>query len=149
MKFRLSHQINDHYCGPAAAVTVLRAFGIRATQRTIARIAHTNKKVGTSTKNLVFALRSFGLTVEARNKYSVRDLQRAFKEGEATIVCYTEPKQHEGHYAVLAGFRGENILLLSPDELGYGPISMPIKEFESRWKDPLFTKTIRWAAFVH
>jgi len=149
MRIRISHQINNHFCGPAVVVTVLRAFGMYSTQRAIARLARTNKKIGTSTKNLVSVLRSFGLKVEVRNGYSIQDLRDALKKGYAIIVCYTEPHQEEGHYGIVAGFKGKNILIYAPDERGYDPISMRIDEFESRWKDPLFTRSNRWAAIVH
>src|SRR3989344_4446351 len=148
-KMRLSHQINNYYCGPAVVVMVLRAHGIHATQRSAARLLHTTKAVGTSTKRLVGALRSFSLRVNAGNGLSLKDIHRALQEKSIVIVCYTEPREHQGHYAVVAGFRGTSILLFSPDERGDRPVLMPLKEFEERWHDPLFTRSKRWAAFVH
>jgi len=148
MKIRISHQINNHFCGPAVVVTTLRAFGIHATQRQIARIARTKKSVGTSTKELVSVLRRFGVHVTDGDGNTLNKIRKEIQK-RVVIVCYTEPHQEEGHYGIVAGFKGKNILIYTPDERGYAPISIPIKEFESRWKDPLFTKTIRWAAIVH
>ena len=148
MNIRLSHQIHDYYCGPAVIVTVLRAYGIRTTQKKTARLARTNKKIGTTTRGLVSALRSFGVEVNAGNGQTLGDIRRAIRDGKVVIVCYTEPNENVGHYAVAAGFRGANILLLSPDERGQAPVAMPQKEFLQRWKDPLFTHSTRWAVFA-
>ena len=144
---RLSHQINDYFCGPAVIVTALGAFGIRTTQKKVAKLARTNKKIGTTTKGLVSALRSFGVKVNAGRR-TLGDIRRAIQDGKVVIVCYTEPHENVGHYALVGGFRGKDILLLSPDERGQAPVAMPQKEFLKRWKDPLFTHSRRWGAYV-
>ena len=147
-KIRLSHQINNYFCGPAVAVTLLTAYGIRATQKKVARLAHTTKAAGTSTKGLASALRSFGMQVREDNGRSLRDIHHASREGKTVIVCYTEPRENSGHYAIVERFRGGKIFLWNPDERGNAPISMSVKEFQGRWKDTLFTHSKRWAAFV-
>ena len=146
-KIRLSHQINNYFCGPAVIVTVLAAYNIHITQRKVARLARTNKTIGTSTKGLVRALRSFGVRVKA-GKSTLENIRRDFRSGVTVIVCYTEPYYDSGHFAIVAGFRGRNILLLSPDERGNRATAMALKEFQERWKDPLFTRSRRWAAYV-
>ena len=148
MNIRLSHQIHDYYCGPAVIVTVLRAYGIRTTQKHAARLARTNKKIGTSTKGLTSALRTFGVRVRAGNGQTLQKIRGALKAGTIVVVCYTEPSENVGHYAVVAGFRGRTILLFSPDERGQAPVAMEQKEFLQRWKDPLFTRSTRWAVFT-
>ena len=147
MNIRLSHQIHDYYCGPAVIVTVLRAYGIRTTQKKAERLARTNKKIGTTTRGLVSALRSFGVEVNA-GRQTIGGVDRAIRDGKVVIVCYTEPNENVGHYAVAVGFDGADILLLSPDERGQRPVRMPIAEFRKRWKDPLFTHSRRWGAYV-
>ena len=148
MNIRLSHQIHDYYCGPAVIVTVLRAYGIRTTQKHAARLARTNKKIGTSTKGLTSALRTFGVRVSGGNGQTLGDIRRAIRDGKTVIVCYTEPSENAGHYAIALGFRGGSILLLSPDERGQAPVAMPQKELQKRWKDRLFTRSTRWAVFA-
>ena len=90
MNIRLSHQIHDYYCGPAVIVTVLWAYGIRTTQKKAARLARTNKKIGTTTRGLVSALRSFGVEVNA-GRQTIGGIDRAIRDGKVVIVCYTEP----------------------------------------------------------
>src|SRR3989344_1527161 len=148
VNMRLSHQIHDYFCGPAVIVTVLSSYGIRTTQKKVARLAHTNKKIGTTTRGLVSALRSFGAEVGGGNGQRLGDIRRAIRDGKAVIVCYTEPNENVGHYAVAVGFDGANILLFSPDERGQRPVQMPLTEFRKRWKDPLFTHSRRWGAYV-
>jgi ABC-type bacteriocin/lantibiotic exporter with double-glycine peptidase domain len=127
---------------------VLTAYDIRTTQRKVAQLADTNKTTGTSTKGIVSALGHFGLRVVAMNGRTLTDIRRALARGTRVVVCYTEPYLDSGHYAVVAGFQGGKILLLSPDERGTLPLAMPIKEFQKRWKDDVFTHSKRWAAFV-
>lgn len=126
----------------------LRARGIRITQKQFAKVAGTNKETGTSTQGLIRALKKFGAKVEYGNGYNLRDIRHALDQEKIVIVCYTEHRGNEGHYAVLAGFQRNTITLYSPDEKGGQPVEMSVKEFGKRWKDPLFTKTIRWAAFI-
>ena len=146
-KIRLSHQINNYFCGPAVIVTVLAAYNIHITQRKVARLARTNKTIGTSTKGLVRALRSFGVRVKA-GKSTLENIRRDFRSGVTVIVCYTEPYYDSGHFAIVAGFRGRNILLLSPDERGKKPAAMTLQQLHEPRKDPLFTHSKRWAAYV-
>ncbi|RJR12548.1 hypothetical protein C4585_03515 [Candidatus Parcubacteria bacterium] len=145
---RYAHQMNNYYCGPAVIVTALRSYGIRVTQREAAKRAKTTKEKGTSTSGLVRALKSFGLRVHASGKSTLKDVRKGIGEGITVIVCYTEPKAEEGHYAVVMGFHGDQIYLASPDERGSALVAMPLKEFERRWKDPLYTHSRRWAAFI-
>ncbi|MBI4088347.1 C39 family peptidase [Candidatus Kaiserbacteria bacterium] len=146
-KMRLSHQINGHFCGPAAAVTALSAYGIHTTQRALARLARTNKATGTSTKGLVLALRSFGVHVRAKNGCTLSEIRQALPTS-TIIVCYTESRSEAGHYAVVAGFKREHMLLLDPDRRGKRPVRLTLSEFRNRWKDERLTRSKRWAAFI-
>jgi len=140
-------QRTNYYCGPAVLQIVASALGTRITQDEAAKLAHTNKKSGTSISNLVRVLNKFG-TVDAAEHRTVADIKKALAQGRVIIVCFTERHFNWGHYALVVEFKGKNIKLLDPAEKSGTGEPMTVKEFESRWKDPLYTKSVRWAAFV-
>ena len=143
------HQRNNYYCGPAVVQMVLAAFGKRATQGEIAVLAKTKKKSGTSTRGLVKALKSYALVVKTGNDKKISDVHHALAEGAVVVVCYTELHWNWGHYAVVADLRDKTITLIDPAEPLGTTLRLSVAEFTKHWKDPLFTKSRRWAAFVY
>ena len=148
-------QRTNYYCGPAIIQMVLAKAGVRITQRQAALEARTDKvsgrstgaEVGTSLRGLLSALKSFGLRAVAAQKKKVTDIARAVAEGKTVIVCYTERHYNWGHYSLVERVTRRSITLIDPAERG-GRVSMPLAEFKKRWRDPLHTKSDRWAAFV-
>ncbi len=63
-------------------------------------------------------------------------------------MCYTEPSWEWGHYVILTEVTNDTVILCDPDADRGACAPLPREEFERRWRDPLFTKTERWAAFV-
>ncbi|MBP9710925.1 MAG: C39 family peptidase [Candidatus Pacebacteria bacterium] len=150
------HQRTEYYCGPAILQIVLAAFGIRKTQRELARLAKTDKEfgrasgkeTGTSITNMLRVLRSFGLHVDAGNNMTIVQLERALAQHKIPIVCFTERQENWGHYSLVSGFKNGYIKLLDPAEPQGKGKPMTVAEFKTRWRDPLHTKTVQWAAFV-
>jgi ABC-type bacteriocin/lantibiotic exporter with double-glycine peptidase domain len=140
-------QKNDYYCGPAIIQMTLGAFGMNITQRQAAREARTDQHKGTGVRDLVEVLKRHGLRVSAGNNKNLALLKRSLKKEAVAIICYTEPLLEWGHYAIVKKFYADRILLIDPDSRT-GTTAMLAAEFKRRWKDPLFTKTIRWAAIV-
>lgn len=140
-------QQNSYYCGPATLQMILAACDIQTTQRALAQRAHTNKKMGTSAINMIKTLKHFKLSVRAGNRRSLPQIAQALTSGKLVIICYTEPFLEWGHYAIVQALTDTFIHLLDSDA-HKGKTTLTIEEFKHRWKDPLFTKTIRWAAFV-
>ena len=140
-------QRTDYYCGPAVIQMALRLRRIRITQKEAARLARTNKKVGTRPQSLVAVLRSYGLRVRGGNNRTLAEVRAALKRGEAVIVCYTERHWGWGHYSLVRSADLARVELIDPAESARVS-AMTTMEFRRRWKDPLFTKTVRWAAFV-
>jgi ABC-type bacteriocin/lantibiotic exporter with double-glycine peptidase domain len=150
------HQRTEYYCGPAILQIILAAYGIRKTQRELARLAKTDKEygratgheTGTSIANRTRVLRSFGVTVDANNYRTISDIKRALAEKKIPIICFTERQENWGHYALVIGFKDGSIQLLDPAEPQGTGKPMTVTEFKNRWRDPLHTKTEQWAAFV-
>lgn len=123
------------------------AYGGAITQHDAALLANTNEQTGTSTEGLVAALVSRGLRVDAAESRSINDVREALGREHIAVVCYTEPVLEWGHYAIVESVQDDTVTLIDPDART-GKTSLKLDEFERRWKDPLFTKTVRWAAFV-
>lgn len=142
-------QKNEHYCGPAVGQMILAAYGIESSQDALAREMKTpvTPHEGTLPKNLIATLRTHGLVVRTGQHKTLRTLAAALKRNELVLVCYTEPVEEWGHYSIVKEISDATIVLLDPDSRT-GTTSMLLKEFERRWRDPLFTNTTRWAAFV-
>ncbi|HWB34360.1 MAG TPA: cysteine peptidase family C39 domain-containing protein [Candidatus Paceibacterota bacterium] len=147
MQIPLIQQENDYYCGPAIIEMILGAYGKKITQNEAAKLAGTTEAVGTSLDGLIDALRKEGFSIDVAENRTIDDLQHALQSDEIVIVNYTEPVWEWGHYAIAEKIDGDTVTLIDPDSRT-GRTSMLIEEFERRWKDPLFTKATRWAAFV-
>jgi ABC-type bacteriocin/lantibiotic exporter with double-glycine peptidase domain len=146
-KIPFFRQQNSYYCGPAIIQMVYAAHGMKITQKEAGRLAKSNGVRGTKTSDLVAVLKKPGLNVTAGERKTVATLKNALKKDAIAVICYTEPVMEWGHYAIVRKFLGNRIVLIDPDSRT-GRTSMLVDEFKRRWKDPLFTKTVRWAAIV-
>ena len=141
-------QRTNYYCGPAVLQMILKAHGVRLTQDTIALEAKTTREYGTKTEDMVRFLRGKGFVVVDGNGKTIADIERALARGDIVIVCYMERHLDWGHYSSVAGIEHGRIDLLDPAEKDGSGLPFPLDEFESRWRDPAFTKTDHWTAFV-
>lgn len=141
-------QQNDYYCGPAVIKMTLAAHGINLSQRTLAREAQTNARIGTGTKGMVQTFKRHHLVISAKNRNTLYELEQALAEKKLVVICYTECTDNAGHYAIVKKIGKKFITLLDPAEKDGQALRLTIGEFQKRWKDPLYTKTLRWAAFA-
>jgi len=127
----------------------LASYGVHKTQGTIAKEMKTPRTMheGTKPAAIIAALRKQEFAVRAGIKKTIRDIQAALKKDSIVVICYTEPIMEWGHYAIVRRFKGNEIVLLDPDSRT-GRTTLLTSEFKRRWHDPLFTHTVRWAAFV-
>lgn len=106
-------QSSDYSCGPAAAVTALRRFGISAEEGKIAIMAHTSRFMGTETDILADALQrhfgSQGITAEYRHFKSIDDLS----EPEVTIARVKYGFLLD-HYVTVLEVREHDLLIADP-----------------------------------
>ena len=148
MRIPFFKQRTNEYCGPAVLQMTLRAYGVRATQTRLAEEAGTNTARGTTLAGVVRALRKHGLHVDAAHKRTIAQVRKALRARKLVIICYTERAWNWGHYSIVRGFRGKYILLQDPAEHDGKTAPFTIEEFEKRWYDNKFTRSVRWAAFV-
>jgi ABC-type bacteriocin/lantibiotic exporter with double-glycine peptidase domain len=68
-------------CGPASLKIVLEYYGIRKSEKELARLAGTAKPLGTGLKGMVKAAKKFGFKVAAKDNSSFADVERSRKSG--------------------------------------------------------------------
>lgn len=95
---------------------VLRCFGSRVTQTSLAKILGTTRAHGTARHRLATPLRTFGLSPVVSRNGSFPTIVRSRRAGALVIVNFVEPRENEGHFAVVTGLDARNITLNDPWE---------------------------------
>lgn len=117
-------------CGPAAAVTALRALGIHATESELALHFGTSSITGTPDDVAAIGLRNLyadqGLIVEHRFMRSVEE----FREWPAALAVI-EYSTFQDHFVAILGVTDTMVTVGDPL---MGRIQMPIAEFKEKWR---------------
>ena len=117
-------------CGPAAAVTALRALGIQATESELALCFGTSSLTGTPDDVVAIGLRERyadqGLVVEHRFMRSVEEF-RAWPAALAVVEYST----FQDHFVAVLGVTDTMVTVGDPLT---GRTQMPIAEFEEKWR---------------
>jgi ABC-type bacteriocin/lantibiotic exporter with double-glycine peptidase domain len=140
-------QETEYYCGPAIVQMIFAAHGISMTQRRIATLMKTNKKIGTRPSAMIALLTSQGFNVRAAEKQNSALLKKSLKAEEIPIVLFIEPEMEWDHYAIVRKIKNGVVSLSDPDART-GRTNMIEKEFIRRWKDRDVLQSTRWAAYV-
>jgi predicted double-glycine peptidase len=123
-------QSTDYTCGPAAAVTALRAVGIEATESGLAIAAHTSRATGTEPDVLAEVLRDRygdrGLTVEYRPFAAARDLPRG-----RPVIALINYQFLVDHYVTVLDVDDETVLVGCPIS---GRYRVKHADFEREWR---------------
>ncbi len=140
LKIRPIKQINGSYCGPASAQMILAFWGIKRSQKTLAKLCQTTMAKGTENKNIVNCLKKLGFKV----KYGERGnwaILNEFVNKEKVPVIVSWFYEDWGHKSAVVGLDKKNIWLAEPYE---GKIlKMPWSTFNQVWFcfDDKFPKT--------
>jgi ABC-type bacteriocin/lantibiotic exporter with double-glycine peptidase domain len=138
-------QPNDSSCGPSALKTALRVLGIKKTLTSLIKLCKTNKN-GTSTKNIIRAANSLGLTVLAIEYATLTHLQSALhyhpNAVRAVMVSYlydldeeNRPHPDSGHWATVSSYLASKNRIVLFDSASGKRKSYPWPEFRDRWYD--------------
>jgi ABC-type bacteriocin/lantibiotic exporter with double-glycine peptidase domain len=111
---------------------VLRYYGIVTSERDLMHILHTNDDVGTRHEPIIETIRANGLYVYVNNGSTMEEVAYFIRLEYPVIVHFIEPSLDEGHYAVVLGFRGDEIVFNDP--WNGERFKMRIKDFSERWK---------------
>ncbi len=125
------------HCGPACLQMVLHYFGITTTQKRLAKIAHTNETHGTSIRDMMRTLRSFGFqTLIKRNTSTFDDLRRYVNRLRLPVIVNwysTFIPPATGHYSVVTHIDRSTITLMDPEISKHR--TMKLSDFNQVWFD--------------
>ncbi|MFA6552920.1 MAG: cysteine peptidase family C39 domain-containing protein [Patescibacteria group bacterium] len=138
-------QQKDYWCGPASVQMVLGCFGIRVPQRTIARLARTKFRTGTTRKNIQKILERFGLHTSVKSRALLSDIQKALFLKMKIIVLFREPSDNELHYSVVRHLNKKSIILADPWNGSHCKLSKP--DFFRRWS-AAGGRSTRWLVVI-
>lgn len=137
MKVPYFKQETRYTCGAASMRMALAAFGIRKSEKQIAKLMRTNRKHGTSNASFPRVAEKYRVSYVIKRNGTIDDLKNYLKKGYVVIVSffffeYFEYKKMVYHFAVLKGLSKGSVSLFDP-ELGQDhKISTPL--FVRRWK---------------
>lgn len=128
-------------CGPASLKMVFGYYGIRKTEKEIAKMCGTTKELGTNDKSIKRVAEALGFKVEIKNNSTFEDIQNWLNKKVPVIVDwftrgrndYTDSDIADGHYSVVVGLNDKFIYLQDPE---LGKIrKMRKKDFMVVWFD--------------
>lgn len=118
-------------CGPAALKMVLAYYGVRKSERELARLSGAVRTRGAEAPGLARAARRLGFKARIKDRATLGDIKKFVDKGIPVIVDWFSGD--DGHYSVVVGIRESTIYLQDP-ELGKVR-KMDAKTFLRVWFD--------------
>ena len=118
-------------CGPASLKIVLGYYGVKKSERTLAKLSGATRSKGVEATGLVRAARKLSFMAQIKDRATIGDIRRFIKMGVPVIVDWFS--KDDGHYSVVAGIENGRIYLQDP-ELGRLR-SLDIETFQRVWFD--------------
>ena len=104
---------SDSFCGPAALRIVLNHFGIKKTEKEIARLAKFKLSTGVEAEDLLRVAKKLGMKGFIKDLSTIKDIRKYLKnEKQAIIVEWF--LEDDGHFSVISEIDRENIYLQDP-----------------------------------
>lgn len=132
-------QQTDFSCGASSLQAVLQFYGVDIEEDVLRKRLGTDAKDGTDAADMAALLREEGVNARALEGLGTAQLVRAVRGGNPVLVCFQKAplsevhKIENGHWAVVAGVSGNELLFMDPS--GTGTVSLSIPQFEARWVD--------------
>ncbi len=139
-------QKTNYTCGPSSIKMVLGFFGIRESERKLAREARTDKKSGTDHHSLIELSRKKGFYCYIQEKSSIHIIKHFISQELPVIINYVEPSSNDGHYAVVVGYRKGGIIMNDP--INGKNFYLNYKELYGRWSGGKYNKSKRWIMVI-
>ena len=123
---------NTGFCGPASLKMVLDYFGVRKSEKELARFSGCTKTKGAEAGNLLKAAKKLGLKGFIKDFSDIKDIKKyVLQKKIPPIVDWFSTD--EGHYSVVVDVDNKNIYLQDP-ELGKVR-KLELKTFKKVWFD--------------
>lgn len=115
--------LHKGYCGPAVLKMVLKFYGIRKSEKELARLAGTTREAGTDAKQIWRVLRRFGFRARIKNNSTFSDIKKYLNTDIPVIVDwftrgrkdYLDSAIADGHYSIVVGLDAKFIYLQDPE----------------------------------
>jgi len=131
LKLKIFEQTKTGYCGPAALKMAFWFYGLKASEKELAKRAKTTQKMGTGPANMIRAVKSFDWHGFWKEGGKVEDLKYFIKQGKPVVVDWFSVD--EGHYSVAVGLDKKFVYLADPE---FGKTKrLPTRCFKNVWFD--------------
>ncbi|MEK7510052.1 MAG: cysteine peptidase family C39 domain-containing protein [Patescibacteria group bacterium] len=128
-------------CGPASLKIVLDYYGLNKSEKELAKLVGTTRRLGTDERGLTRAARQLGFKVIVKNNSSFGDIEKWLHRGVPPIVDwftrgradYSDSDIADGHYSVACGIDSQYIYLQDPEIGGIRKIEK--NDFKRVWFD--------------
>ena len=121
----------DYLCGPACIEMLVRWRGGEANQNEIAKLVQAAPDHWTDNDLLAAAAQKLGVRASAHDGSSIQEIRDAIYRGAPVVVNYIEQEAGDGHFAVVIGYDGDELILHDP---WHGPdFRIAADDFASRW----------------
>ncbi len=111
------------YCGPASLKIVLSYYGIKRSEKELAKMAGWDKDLDVNDKGIKKAAEILGFKVKIKNGSNFGDIEKWLSKGVPVIIDwftrgrndYLDSETADGHYSVVAGLDDKFIYLEDPE----------------------------------
>lgn len=116
MKLKVPYHKQEtiYYCGPACLQMVFEFFGLKKSQKEIAKEGKTTEKRGTPHKNMIHVVLKNRFYCYVNNESTLHEVKHFIDLGIPVIVNYLEASRDEIHYAIITGYEKDYIILNDP-----------------------------------
>ncbi len=119
------------WCGPVSLKMVLAYYGLRKSERELARLAGATRSQGVEAPALEKVARRLGFAARIKDRATLADIKKYLNKGIPVIVDWFS--HDDGHYSVVVGLTKDTIYLQDPE---IGRIrTMDTKIFKRVWFD--------------
>ena len=110
-------------CGPASLRIVLDYYGVKKSEKELAKLCKVDKDLGVNDKDIKRVAKQLGFKVVIKNNSSFKDIEKWLDKKVPVIVDwftkgrqeYSESETADGHYSVVAGLDDKYIYLQDPE----------------------------------
>jgi ABC-type bacteriocin/lantibiotic exporter with double-glycine peptidase domain len=115
--------LNASMCGPASLKIVLDYYGLKKSEKGLAKLCKVNKDLGVDDKIIKRVAEQLGFKVVVKNNSNFKDIEKWLDKKVPVIVNwftkgrldYPESEVADGHYSVVAGLEDKYIYLQDPE----------------------------------
>jgi predicted double-glycine peptidase len=115
MVSHIPFQQKEGFCGPASLKIVLNSFGIKRTEKQLAKKSYCTSSQGATAFDLLETAKKSGLKGFMQDNCNISDIIRYLKRKKKHAIIVEWFLEDDGHFCVVAKIDKENIYLQDPD----------------------------------